>query len=66
MNLSIAKAREERQLPPSTEEINAATRIIDLESALKNAKTKDHDKIWDTGAPTRSNSNTGRVVSNMT
>ena len=31
--------------PPSTEAINPATRIIDLETALKNAKTKDHDKI---------------------
>ena len=31
--------------PPSTEEINAATRIIDLGTALKNAKSKDHDKI---------------------
>ena len=33
------------EYPPSITEINAATRIIDLETAIKNSKSSDHDKI---------------------
>ena len=41
----LLRLGENNDYPPSIEEINAATRIIDLETAIQNSKVTDHDKI---------------------
>ena len=43
--MQLLRLGDKDDYPPSIAEINAATRIIDLEAAIQNSKSSDHDKI---------------------
>ena len=43
--IQLLKISENDNYPPSPADINAATRVIDLETAIKNSKASDHNRI---------------------